>query len=704
MSLAHLIKYGLTLPPHVAAAKAARMAGRLSGGWLWRAVNSGRSSFVAVDKGRAPFHRLLTDLDFSVLEAAAAKLALLAERGVEHRFDLLGSGLADPAAEAEPMLAAGNRQRATAIRRLIGDGYRPIDWHVDFKSGYRWPADRWGGAIRYGHEPGVDVKVPWELARLQHLPGLALAHGLAEDGVAGFRTADTYHREFRDQVLDFLAANPPEWGVNWLTAMEVAIRAANMILAYELFRSRGVDFDGAFEAEFHAGLIAHGRHIAAHLEWHPEHRANHYLADVVGLVFIGAFLPRTEETDCWLAFGVRQLIAETERQFTDDGANFEASTNYHRLSAEMVAFASAVALGLDDDNRQALAAYDHRKWTRHPTLPPAPVPWTDDAGPFPQWYGARLRRMAEFTMHVTKPNGLVAQVGDTDNGRLFKLSPACDDAGSEIVLDHRALVAAVDGLTGGGDLTAFAGPDFAFEAVLISALAGGARLDGAAASAVGRTVDRPPAAPDHGADRITETVIELPDPDVLDGLEAVAYPDFGIYLWRSARFFLSVRCGAVGQNGRGGHAHNDQLAIELNVDGEDWLADPGSFTYTASPELRDAYRSVRAHAVPRLGDEEPARLDLGPFRLEDRAKARCLGFDATHFHGVHFGYGVPVFRTVRIEAARIVVVDGYGAMGPGEAEPRHRRTVGSAVELLELLGSKIAFSPAYGVRDADDED
>ena len=28
---------------------------------------------------------------------------------------------------------------------------------------------------------GVDVKVPWELARMQHLPHLALAFGLSQD-------------------------------------------------------------------------------------------------------------------------------------------------------------------------------------------------------------------------------------------------------------------------------------------------------------------------------------------------------------------------------------------------------------------------------------------------------------------------------------------------------------------------------------------
>ena len=45
-------------------------------------------------------------------------------------------------------------------------------------------------------------------------------------------------------------------------------------------------------------------------------------------------------------------------------------------------------------------------------------------------------------------------------------------------------------------------------------------------------------------------------------------------------------CLAVGQDGNGGHAHNDQLSIELNVDGEDWIADPGTYLYHGAAPWR----------------------------------------------------------------------------------------------------------------------
>jgi hypothetical protein len=170
----------------------------------------------------------------------------------------------------------------------------------------------------------------------------------------------------------------------------------------------------------------------------------------------------------------------------------------------------------------------------------------------------------------------------------------------------------------------------------------------------------------------------------------VAYPDFGLFLWKGPRAFVAIRCGSIGQQGRGGHAHNDQLAVEIEIDGVAWARDPGSFVYTADLDARNAYRSALAHFVPRSGADEPARL-LAPFRLEDRAQARMLRFDATEFVGSHQGFGRPVFRRVILEDGAIVVEDSEGEHGPVE--------IRSPAELARLWRLTVPFSPGYGVRD-----
>ena len=591
---------------------------------------------------------------------------------------------------------------------MIDGEYAPIDWQLDFISGYRWDNNQASGSILYGHKPGVDVKVPWELSRLQHLPQLALATFNAESGKEGFENLKIYAREFRNQVLDFIAMNPPRYGVNWACTMDVAIRAANLCLSFDLFKSSGTEFDEDFLREFEASLRSHGNHITTHLEWHEEHRANHYLADIAGLVFVAAYLPSNPKTDCWLAFAVRQLIKEVKRQFTEDGANFEASTSYHRLSAEMVIYATALVLGLSDQKKEALQQYDASLWKATPAIEKAPIPLhpipgaREKTSPFPDWYFQRLERMAEFTMQATKPNGLVAQIGDNDSGRFFKVCPLFTDVNEdmqEIHLDHHGLVSAINGLFNRDDFANFAGPDVVFESDLIGAFSGGTIVksyldkNGKPAS-VGRALSRLEDL--FLPETQQEKIITPPDPAVLSSLTTISYPDFGLFIWRSDRFFLSIRCGPIGQNGNGGHAHNDQLAVELNIDGENWIADPGTFVYTPDPTQRDLYRSVKSHAVPHWQDQEPAKLNLGLFRLEDRAKAKCIEFGENFFHGIHYGYGFPIHRTITLETEKIVVRDA-----PWDGHGESQVLIQSAEQAQSFFREQAPFSPGYGMHEPD---
>jgi hypothetical protein len=78
---------------------------------------------------------------------------------------------------------------------------------------------------------------------------------------------------------------------------------------------RSAQFDTEFTREFVASVTEHGDFIVKNLEWHPTHRANHYLADLVGPLFVGAYLPRSMQADAWLAFAVQQLVIEVHRQF-----------------------------------------------------------------------------------------------------------------------------------------------------------------------------------------------------------------------------------------------------------------------------------------------------------------------------------------------------------------------------------------------------
>ncbi len=569
----------------------------------------------------------------------------LASDVLAHRFDLLGSGPLVVSYEMEPrgfeghhyeaeqvdtdaggdwlaeQVTQSNLPHARAVWGLISDGYTPIDWGRDIKSGYRWDAlTRWRD-IRFGDLPGVDIKVPWELARMHHLPWLACAYAVD--------SCPSYPQEFQDQVCDFIATNPPRYGVNWVTAMDEAIRAVNWLVAYDLFKGLGAEFSPEFERVFIAGLRDHARHIRRHLEWTPFGRGNHYLADLTGLLFLAAYLPTGRVSKRWLRFTAHRFMHEVELQFNPDGANFEGSTSYHRLSAEMAAYGTALLLGFEGDQREMVSDL----------LPP------------PNWYGERLARMAEFTRAVTRPDGLIVQIGDNDSGRLLKLRPVLDVDGCEEGRDHRALLHALDALLGRGSS--------GIDADLIRAYAGGDLLsipvpDPLPSAMVCHTIDPLPPAPADGV--IHSISIPVP-PGALDPVRFQAFPDFGLYVWRSERLHLAVRAGHIGTHGIGAHDHCDQLSLTLWLDGVDLIPDPGTYIYTALPDRRNAYRSVMAHYAPRIEGCEPADLDHNPFILAGAQPARVTYAGSAGLLGTVTACGHPLTRRIEVGPAAIHITD-----------------------------------------------
>lgn len=759
------IHKALTLPPHVTVEKAGSRFKRAVSEFFLRCKDRKVSSY-ADEYLKGSLLPCFTKFSAEQLLPHSETISGVTKHYLAHRFDLLGSGWvqvkhgmrcrglegyrydigspiqADPEGKwLEGRINRANLEESKQIWKLIAAGsskpkaqssknwmYAPIDWHLDFKSGYRWSESTWYKDISYAHKLGVDVKVPWELARMQHLPQIAIAYALAsfKFSVLSFKSEkkavdisqeekaalklleppERYAQEFRSQVLDFIATNPPRFGVNWSCTMDVGIRVANWLAAYDLFCTCDYEFDREFLEVFKRSIYEHGLHIINNLEWNEQHRGNHYLSNIAGLLFVAAYLPCSPEIDAWLAFAVQELINEVESQFYSDGGNFEASTSYHRLSAEMVIYATALVLGLPDKKANALRTYDYTLIKVKPGLKRPPLSFynmpikkesrlkTQDSkliSPFPLWYFEGLEKMAEFTMHITKPNGHIPQIGDNDSGRFFKFQPAYkrmtvsqakkrylnlegyedlpEDAiyWDEDFLDHRHLVATINGLFNRDDFTSFAG-DKSLETDLIRNIAGGITLSSY------KKNGEPPAAEkiciqsDKRWDELCgklenmpkdqKQTIDIPLPDgAADGLKLYAYPDFGLYIYRSKRLYLAIRCGSIGQNGNGGHAHNDQLSIELNIDGQDIIADPGTYLYTPLPERRNQYRSVKAHFAPQVKDREPANLNENLFKLGDAVSGECLYFGAEGFVGRHYGYGEAVWRILYVNLSNLLILD-----------------------------------------------
>jgi hypothetical protein len=147
------------------------------------------------------------------------------------------------------------------------------------------------------------------------------------------------------------------------------------------------------------------------------------------------------------------------------------------------------------------------------------------------------------------------------------------------------------------------------------------------------------------------------------------YQDFGLCVYVLKDLYLLIRCGSIGQNGLGGHAHNDSLSFELNLRGKDFFVDGGSYLYTAAPEIRNAFRSTRAHNTLSWNSREqndwyPGLRGL--FWMKDQAKARVVSITQDTFQGEHVGYGHKHTRSFRLSEEGVLIEDTFGTDSFGE--------------------------------------
>ena len=280
----------------------------------------------------------------------------------QHIFTLLGS---------EP----------TRVSSEHTEKYQPIDWHSDFKSGFRWSPKTFHRQIQYGDILGADVKVPWELSRFQHLILLGQAYLLTRD--------EKYSQEFQDQLNDWINNNSVGYGVNWASPMDIAIRVANWLVAQEYF-SECDSISKEFWQKFYQSVHAHGKFIFRHLENKGRVRNNHYIANLAGLFFIATYVPSLKESRKWQAFSIQELSREIHAQVYADGCSFEGSTTYHCLALEIFYYVALLA------KRAGILLSNH--------------------------YQDRLKKMFVVLRHCTKPDGTISQIGDHDNGRFLIFS------------------------------------------------------------------------------------------------------------------------------------------------------------------------------------------------------------------------------------------------------------------------------------------
>lgn len=445
---------------------------------------------------------------------------------------------------------------------LLGSGEKKlgknIEWNKDFKSGYIWENKYYKKIKVISSSHDGDPKVPWELSRFQHIPLLGQAYWITDD--------DKYAQEFKNQVNDWICKNPLYMSINWVYAMEVAIRACNWIIGAFYFKK--ANFEKDFWKKFNSFLYMHADFIYKNLE-KGEKNNNHYISDLVGLVWLGIYFKNLNysknKADEWLKYGIKELELEMDKQVYDDGVDYEASTAYHCLVTELLLYTSVFC--------KYNGVY------------------------FSEKYEKKLEKMCEFIVDITKPNGLIPLIGDMDSGRFIMFT----GYGDKEMRDFRYLIEV-------------AGQYFQREDFLNNTSNQLAAL------------------------WMFEKLI-IPKNKNNSVLKSVSYPQGGIHVLRNKKVYIITRCGANGTAGKGGHTHNDQLSIELNAEGKDFIIDPGTYVYTSDYEKRNLFRSTEYHSTLQIENFEQNRFHPNYlFRMEDETDAKVLNFNENCFEGIHYGF------------------------------------------------------------------
>lgn len=164
-----------------------------------------------------------------------------------------------------------------------------------------------------------DVKEVWEINRLQFLVPLAI------------QARKTNDQKIYDLIVkiikDWEASNKYNYGVNWYSNLEVAIRAISLYLCYEI-TSEKLDYD------FSRILYLHGKHIYEEINYSVKCTPNnHAYGEGVSLILLG----KTFSEDKWINKG-KKVIKKLEILLKDDGTTIENSFPYQFFLVQMHIF------------------------------------------------------------------------------------------------------------------------------------------------------------------------------------------------------------------------------------------------------------------------------------------------------------------------------------------------------------------------------
>lgn len=275
-----------------------------------------------------------------------------------------------------------------------------IRWRRDYLRGIETGLDYFRGIRYLDVRRAGDHKLIWELNRHQHL--IVLAQAYAGTGDARYRD------EIRAQLESWLADNPLHRGINWASALEVALRTLSWLWAYQL---AGLELPGDFRARWLHAMYLHGCHLANNLSIYFSPN-NHLVGEAVVLHALGRFFARYARAAAWEQLGARVVREAMDRQIRADGSSFEQSTYYQGYLVDMFRLHATLA----NPGAEYLAKLRQMEEFLDAVMGPARIPpmlGDDDGGQLPQFVHGRCRGAGKCESRLFPDAGLAVMRSGT---------------------------------------------------------------------------------------------------------------------------------------------------------------------------------------------------------------------------------------------------------------------------------------------------
>lgn len=264
---------------------------------------------------------------------------------------------------------------AAPVTTLLGFPLEKIQctgWHTDDIQGFTWSKTEWYWHLKtLDFEVPRDVKIPWEKSRFHWL--IPQAHAYLKN------PSEPIAFEVRRLLMDWMANNKFCFGVNWLCAMEVSIRAVTWLWLISVFHKAQSWQGGAFIEALLSMLYKHQAYLKVHVEYSKK-RSNHFNADWVGLFLLDTVLNKNINLNKFSRVFFEEILLQT----TADGVNYEGSPAYHNLNLEI---------------------FHWGVWAL-----------TTEGATIPDAIMDRLQHMQTVSEALRDPLGEVVQFGDEDRG------------------------------------------------------------------------------------------------------------------------------------------------------------------------------------------------------------------------------------------------------------------------------------------------